>query len=188
MDCWHSAEVRHFSRIRFYFRGIPRNFMCKILQNTVEFRGKHYTEFRKNWRHGNMETWKLGDMETRRNEAMETWRHGEIETWRHGDIETWRHGDMDIETWRHGIMQTWMETWTWRHGHGDMDMETWTWRYGIKISENSEVLRKKLKGKWKSEAQAIFLNTLTAHRANGSLPFVRLLRKKQTDAICLQTD
>jgi hypothetical protein len=51
--------------------------------------------------------------------------------------------------------------------HGDMYMETWR--------QQTEM-----------EAQAILL---FAHRANGSLLFVRLLmKKKQTEVICLQTD
>jgi hypothetical protein len=42
-----------------------------------------------------------------------------------------------------------------------MDTETWTRRHGIKILGNSEVSQKKLNGKWKTEAQAIFLNPFT---------------------------
>jgi hypothetical protein len=39
------------------------------------------------------------------------------------------------------------------------------------------------------EVQTIFLICLPfAHRANGSLSFVRLLTKKQMEAICLQLD
>ncbi len=82
---------------------------------------------------GNIETW--------------TWRHGDLETWRH------RHGVREMEKWRHGDMEarTYEDMDTWKHGHGDMDMETWTrrhmekltWRHGIKILENSDVLRKK---------------------------------------------
>ncbi len=41
--------------------------------------------------------------------------------------------------------------------------------------------------KWKTEGQAIFLN-LFAHSVNGSVSFVRLFTKKQTEIICLQTD
>jgi hypothetical protein len=44
---------------------------------------------------------------------------------------------------------------------------------------------------WKMEAKAIFLNPygiLVAHRANGSLSFVRLFTKKQTEVIRLQPD
>jgi hypothetical protein len=43
--------------------------------------------------------------------------------------------------------------------------------------------------KGKTEAQTIFPNPFTvAHRANESLSFVRLLTKKQTEVIRLQTD
>jgi hypothetical protein len=40
-----------------------------------------------------------------------------------------------------------METWTLRYRHGDMDMEKWKF--------------KKSNGKWKTKAQAIFLNPFT---------------------------
>jgi hypothetical protein len=44
-------------------------------------------------------------------------------------------------------------------------------------------------GKWKMEAEAIFLiRLLFVHRANGSLSFVRLSTKKQAEVIRLQTD
>jgi hypothetical protein len=59
----------------------------------------------------------------------------------------------------------------WRHGdmrHGRGDMET-------------------SNRKWRKEAWAIFLNPF-AHCANGSLSFVRLLAKKQTEVICKQTE
>jgi hypothetical protein len=43
--------------------------------------------------------------------------------------------------------------------------------------------------KRKTEDQAIFLNLFTyAHLADGSLSFVRLLTKKQTEVIRLQAD
>jgi hypothetical protein len=44
--------------------------------------------------------------------------------------------------------------------------------------------------KWKTEAHAIFLliRLPFAHRENGSLLFVRLFTKKQTEVIPLQTD
>ncbi len=63
-----------------------------------------------------------------------------------------RYEDMVI-TWRKGDMEIW------RHGHGDIAMEPWTWRLGIKILDNSYILRKKIKRKTK--AQAIFLNPFT---------------------------
>jgi hypothetical protein len=44
--------------------------------------------------------------------------------------------------------------------------------------------------KWKTEAQEIFflIHLQFAHHANGSLPFFRLLTKKQTEVIRLQTN
>jgi hypothetical protein len=120
-------------------------------------------------------------------------KHGEM------DIGTWAsshgHGDMDIEAWtlRHGHWGIDMEAWTWRHGHGVMDMETWTWRHGhgdmeswrngdIESWRHGDIKRK-------TEAQTIFLNLLLfAHRANGSLSFVRLLMKnKRKLSVCKQT-
>jgi hypothetical protein len=59
-----------------------------------------------------------------------------------------------METWKHGHENTE----TWKQGHGDMETSN---------------------GKRKTEAQAISLNHLPfAHRADGSLSFVRLLKKK----------
>jgi hypothetical protein len=75
-----------------------------------------------------------------------------------------------------------METWTWRHGHGDMDMvQTVELKYrGILTFQQQ---------KMENGTQAIFLIHLTfAHRANGSLSFVRLLTKKQMEVIHLQTE
>jgi hypothetical protein len=44
-------------------------------------------------------------------------------------------------------------------------------------------------GKWKTEAQAIFLNPFTVcSSCIGKLSFVRLFAKKQTEVIRLQTD
>jgi hypothetical protein len=83
--------------------------------------------------------------------------------------ETWRHGYKDIETWI-----------KWRHG--DMDMETWIWRHGHRDMELNK-LNEKRKPKWLSWVRLLF-----AHRANGSLSFVRLLTKQQTEVIHLQTD
>jgi hypothetical protein len=90
---------------------------------------------------------------------MDTWTHGHMDTWTHGHMDTWKHGDLET-----GDMETWkhrdMETW--RHGYGDIN---------------------------RTEAQAISLIHLPlAYRANGSLLFVRLLRKKQVEDISLQTD
>jgi hypothetical protein len=106
----------------------------------------------------------------------ETWRHGhgDVETWRHGDMEmeTWKHGDIDMETWKHGKMETWR--------HGDMDMETWTLRHGQGDVGTSN-------GKQKPRRFSV-IRLLFAHRANGSLPFIHLLTKKQTEVIHLQTD
>ncbi len=48
-----------------------------------------------------------------------------------------------MEKWRHGNMEKK------RHGHGYMEIETWAWRNGY-----GDIKRK-------TEAQAIFLNTLT---------------------------
>jgi hypothetical protein len=54
-----------------------------------------------------------------------------------------------------------------------MDTEIWTGRYG-----HGNIKRK-------TKAQAILFNPFTV--ANGSLPFVRLLTKKQMKVIRLQT-
>ncbi len=78
-----------------------------------------------------------------------------------GDMEKWRNGDME----------------TCRHRHGDMvngEMETCSHRE----TEN---------GKWKPRRLSLYRLPF-AHRANGSLAFVSLLMKKQTEVICLQTD
>ncbi len=67
------------------------------------------------------------------------------------ETETWR--DEEIEKWRHEDMEKW------RNGTIKGKMENAT-----------------------TEAQAIFLHLfLFAHRANGSLSFIRLLTKQQTD-------
>jgi hypothetical protein len=68
-----------------------------------------------------------------------------------------------METCRNGDTETWIQE---DMRHGDMYMETWR--------QQTEM-----------EAQAILL---LDHRANESLLFVRLLMKKQTEVICLQTD
>jgi hypothetical protein len=63
-----------------------------------------------------------------------------------------------------------METWS----RGDMETQ---WRLGnVEIGDMDNIKRK-----------TIFLNPF-AHRANESLSFVRLLTKKQTEVIRLQTD
>jgi hypothetical protein len=85
-----------------------------------------------------------------------------METWKNEDMETLTQGDM--------------ATWTQRNFFG---METWI--------KNIQVLQKKSNGKLITEVQVIFLNSL-AHLANGSLPFVRLLMKKQMEVIRLKTD
>jgi hypothetical protein len=96
---------------------------------------------------------------------MEICRHGDMKTWRHGDMEIWTHGHMDAWTWRHGDMEIWrygdMDTWT--HGHGDMETSN---------------------GKRKPSRFSLICLPF-AHRANGSLLFVSLLAKKQTEVICL---
>jgi hypothetical protein len=100
-------------------------------------------------------------------------------------METWRHGDMD------------METWAWRHGRGDMDMETWTWRHGDMVTETwtwghrhgDMDMKTKSEGKFKTEAQTIFLNPFTmcssCEQKYAICPFVD--EKKQTEFICFQT-
>jgi hypothetical protein len=91
---------------------------------------------------------------------METWRHGD------GDMERWRHRHVDMKTWRSGDMETWR--------HGDRNMEFWC------------IIQK---GKWKKEVgpRRFFLTRLLfVHHAIGSLIFVRLLMKKQTEVIHLQ--
>jgi hypothetical protein len=83
------------------------------------------------------------------------------------NLETWRHGhrNMEMETLKHGDINTW------RHGEWrNRDMETWN---GI--------------GKLKPRRFSIIRWPL-AHCANRSLSFVRLLMKKQTEVIYLQTD
>jgi hypothetical protein len=96
--------------------------------------------------------------------------------------------DMETWTWRHG-QGNMNKTWTERNRHGDMDRKTWTWRNSIQILGNSEVPRKNFMRKRKTEAQAIFLDPfIFAHCANESSSFVRLLTKKQTGVIRLQTD
>jgi hypothetical protein len=100
----------------------------------------------------------------------------EMETWGHGDVKTCRHGVLGAWRWRHGNMETWrhvdMETW----GHGDGDKETWrhwdmdTWRHG-------DIKRKQ------KPRQLCLICFPFAHHANGSLSFVCLLTKKQTELI-----
>jgi hypothetical protein len=44
--------------------------------------------------------------------------------------------------------------------------------------------KKKLNGKWKTEARRFsFIRSPSAHRANGSLSFVHLFAKKQTEVV-----
>ncbi len=98
-----------------------------------------------------------------RNMETWTWRHGDMETWKHRD----RHGDMKtsrMETWRHGEKETW------RHGPRSMDMET-------------------TNGKWKWKPRRFSLTRLPfAYRANRSLSFACLLKKKQTElSVCKRT-
>jgi hypothetical protein len=97
-------------------------------------------------------------------------RGGRQEYWRGGQMEkstgvrkTW-----DTETWRHGHREMDKETWTRRHGHGDMDMVT-------KPNGTRKIRR------------CSFIRLPFAHRANGSLTFVRLLTKND-EVIRLQTD
>ncbi len=117
------------------------------------------------WKHGdiyisygNMEKWRHGDMHG----DMETW------TWKHGDVDN-GHGDMDNghgKKYGHGDMD--LET-----GHGGRDIETWAWRVGHGDMDTRRFFKIHLK---------------VARRANGTLTFVRLLTKKQTKVICVQTD
>ncbi len=92
-------------------------------------------------------------------------KHGDKETKRHGDGGM-EHGDIDT---RHGNMEKW--------SHRDMDMETWTW-----ILKNQTEY-----GKRKPRLFSL-IHLPFAHRANGSLSFVCLLTKNQTEVIPLQTD
>jgi hypothetical protein len=72
-----------------------------------------------------------------------------------------------METWKHGEMKHGdMETLIWRHVHGDM--------------ETSD-------GKRKVKYFSLILLPF-ARPANRSLPFVRLLMKKQMKVIRLRTD
>jgi hypothetical protein len=97
----------------------------------------------------------------------ETWRHGHrvLETWRHGDgdmeMETWKRGDIDMETTKHGEMETWR--------HESMNKETCRHQ-----TDNGR--------------QYFLIRFPFANCANGSSSFVRLLTKKETEVICLQTD
>jgi hypothetical protein len=83
---------------------------------------------------------------------------------------------MDMETWKHGKMETHrnMEKWN----NGDMYLKTWC----VASFHNGDN-----KKKTETEALAKFssIHLLFAHRANGSLSFVRLLMKKQTEVISL---
>ncbi len=107
------------------------------------------------WRYRNVETWKHGDM---RHGDMETWRHGDMDAWGHRDIK--RHGDM--EKWRHADMQIWR--------HGDIDTRAW-----IHQTENRK----------RKPIQFSLIRLRFAYCANGNLSFVRLLTKKQMEAIFL---
>jgi hypothetical protein len=72
-----------------------------------------------------------------------------------------RHGDMEIR--KHGEMEMWRRR----------DLEIWTWKH-----QNGKPMPRQF-----------FLILLPfAHRENGSLSFVCLLTKKQTEVILLQTD
>ncbi len=120
---------------------------------------------------------------------MMKWRHGDNETWtwRHGAMQTWTHGHMD--TWRRGHMETW------RHRHGDMDTETWAWRHGCGDMELKYrgILKFFEKIWWETEkgkpSRQFFLIRLPfACHANGNLPFLLWLAKKQTENIRSQTN
>jgi hypothetical protein len=78
-------------------------------------------------------------------------------------MEKWRNRHEDMETWRNGEG---------RHG----DIETWTWKQG-------DIKRKKQK-----PVHFSFICLPFSPRANGSLSFVCLLTKKQTEFIRLQMD
>jgi hypothetical protein len=84
------------------------------------------------------------------------------------EMETWKNGEIDMKTWN---MEKWRRE-TWRH----RDIETWTWRQG-------DIKRKKQK-----LVQFSLICLQFAPRANGSLSFVCLLTKKQTEFIRLQMD
>jgi hypothetical protein len=106
-----------------------------------------------------------------------------MEKWRHEDIETWRHGDMENGDMENGDMETW------RQGHGDMVMETaqCTGDMELKYWGILTFYKNKSNGKRKPRRFPLF-RLQFAHHANGSLSFVRLLIKKQTEVIRLQTD
>ncbi len=75
---------------------------------------------------------------------------------------------------------------TWMHGHGDI--VTWKWRHGdMETRRHGHVESSNGKWKWKLRRFSL-IHLLFAHCENGSLSFVRLLMKKQTEAIRLQTD
>ncbi len=149
--------------------------MCKVLWNSERNNGTTVLYFflpgdLEPWKHGEVETWRQWDMD------METWSHADMDTWRHGHMETWTHGDM--------------ETWTWRHEHGDMGMKTWMWRHGIKILGDSTFFYLNLLGNRnrKPSRQFFLIRLPFAHHANGNLPFVLWLAKKQTESIRSQTN
>ncbi len=97
-------------------------------------------------------------------------------------------------------METWTRTWKHRQGHGniDEDMTTWTrtWKQehgdmdeDMAMVEDIKTWTRTGNGKRKTEAQAIFLNPFNVHSlCKRNLLFVRLLKKKQTEVINLQTD
>jgi hypothetical protein len=109
--------------------------------------------------HRDMETWTHGD--------METWRQGHMDSWTHGHVDTWTHGHMN--TWRHGHMETWR--------HGDIDVEI-RQEHGHNQTGN---------GKRKPRRFSL-IRLPFCHLVNGSLSFVRLLTRKQTEVIRLQTE
>ncbi len=64
---------------------------------------------------------------------------------------------------------------TWRYEHGGMDMKAWS-------------LKKQRENRRCKPKQFSLIRLAFAHHANGSLLFVCLLTKKQTEVIRLKTD
>ncbi len=95
-------------------------------------------------------------------------------------METWKQEDIDMKAWKHkGMVAGDMETWK----HGDIDMETWKHR-GMEHGYQKTSRMKTLNGKRKPKRFSL-IRLPSAHPANGSLFFVRLL---MVEVIRLQTD
>jgi hypothetical protein len=87
------------------------------------------------------------------------------------NMETWRHGDGGMETWRH------------TYEHGNINMEIHVWRH----SDMDICIYRQYQTEM--ETHAFFQNLSTIYSfAIGSLSFVRLFMKKQTQVIRFQLE